>query len=107
VNFIFSPDAWLKGLLFCATGMTFVPCLPSLAHYQPPALLVAEIEFRHGAVASAAFSLGALTVPRYCPCFLMTDTRQLRSLAAMDLYVAAFFGALISVSVGETVGTVI
>jgi hypothetical protein len=28
-------------------------------------------------------------------------------LAAMDLYVAAFFGALISVSVGETVGTVI
>jgi hypothetical protein len=37
----------------------------------------------------------------------MTDTRQLRSLAATDLYAAAFFGALISVSVGKTVGTVI
>src|SRR5262249_38976029 len=33
--------------------------------------------------ASAAFSFGALTVPRYCPRLRMIDTRQLRSLAAV------------------------
>jgi len=48
------------------------------------------------AVASAAFSLGASTVPRYWPCFLMSDTRQLRSLAAVNFCLAAFFVSFMS-----------
>ena len=49
-------------------------------HHESTTLLVAKIKFSHGS-ASAAFSVGASTVPRHCPRFLMIDTRQLRSLA--------------------------
>jgi hypothetical protein len=58
------------------------PVLVPLLHDQPPALLVAEIKFRMAA-ASAAFSSGASTVPRYCPRFLMIKMRQVRSLATV------------------------
>src|SRR5262249_28751358 len=44
------------------------------------------------AAASAAFSFGASTVPRYCPRFLMSDTRQLRSLAAVGFLLAFLAG---------------
>src|SRR5215831_1202658 len=37
------------------------------------------------AAASAVFSSGASTVPRYCPRFLMIETRHDRSLAAFFL----------------------
>jgi len=36
--------------------------------------------------------LGASTVPRYCARFLMSETRHNRSLATVDLCLAAFFG---------------
>src|SRR5215831_16335003 len=42
------------------------------------------------AAASAAFSFGASTAPRYCPRFLMIETRQLRSLVAVGFFLAAF-----------------
>jgi hypothetical protein len=48
-------------------------------------VLIAEIKLRH----SSGFGrplFGASTVPRYCPRFLMIETRQLRSLAAEVLY---------------------
>src|SRR5262249_41832656 len=40
------------------------------------------------AAASAPFSFGDSTVPRYWARFLMTDTRQLRSLAAVGFFLA-------------------
>src|SRR5215471_12363802 len=46
------------------------------------------------AAASAALSFGASTVPRCCPCFLMSDMRQLRSLAAVGLCLVIFFVGL-------------
>src|SRR5262249_44929968 len=45
------------------------------------------------AAASAALSFGASTVPRNWPCFLMSETRQLRSLAAAGLCLVGFFAA--------------
>src|SRR5262249_5149445 len=45
------------------------------------------------AAASAAFSSGASTVPRYCPRFLMIETRQLLSLAAaVGFFLVLFIG---------------
>jgi hypothetical protein len=64
--------------------------LSPLLQDEPPALLIAEIELATAA-ASAALSFGASTVSRYCPRFLMIDTRQLRSLAAVAFCLVIFF----------------
>src|SRR5262245_40433859 len=54
---------------------SFCPCANHTLHDQPLALLVSRSNSATAA-ASAAFSFGASTVPRYCPRFLMIDTRQ-------------------------------
>jgi hypothetical protein len=60
---------------------------------QPPlALFVAGVERAHCGELPAAFSFDASTVPRYCPRFLMIETRQLRSLVTVGLFLAFFIG---------------
>src|SRR5262249_8494028 len=70
---------------------SFCPCANHTLHDQPLALLVSQIKFRHRS-GFGPFSFGASTVPRYCPRFLMIETRQLRSLAAVGFFLALFIG---------------
>ena len=56
---------------------------------RPPPAAVIRIGPR---ASSAPTPRAASTVPRYCPRFLMIETRQLLSLAAVGFFLALFIG---------------